>query len=398
MQRTALIMAGGSGERFWPLSRQQRPKQLLKLTSQDKTMLDEAIERITPLMAAEHIFIVTSELLQASIRESLRDVLPPENVIAEPLKRNTSPCIALGAAFIAERYAHLEPSNISIAVLTADHFIEKPDIFRASVDAAFGHAERTGELVTFGVRPTRPATGYGYIEVSMPAASSAHAGSKKKNATSKSQTHHTASASSSLEARRVLRFREKPNVETAQEFIEQGNYFWNSGMFFWRADSVITGLQEHLPEVGIRIDDMREALRGTTTKAHKGAPPRTLAVFEHLPDISIDYGLMERAKNVSCVCVDFGWDDVGSWDALERVYEADSAGNINVGGASLLDCNDCIVLNSAGSDAIAVAAIGVEHLVIVTTPDGILVCPKDRVQDVRKAVAALRERGGGKFV
>ncbi len=369
-------MAGGSGERFWPLSRQKRPKQLLKLTSPDKTMLDEAIERIAPLIAPEHIFIVTSHVLQSAIRESLAGNgsynIPPENIIAEPLKRNTAPCIALGAAFVAERYAPLLPSEISIAVLTADHFIEKPDVFRASVDAALNHAEQSGSLVTFGVTPTRPATGYGYIEV--------------------------AGKQNGLKPLLVKGFREKPNAETAQDFIERGNFFWNSGMFFWRADAVITGLQDHLPEVGVRITDLREALAGATTTAYDGAPPRTIDTFEHLPDISIDYGLMERAKNVACVCVDFGWDDVGSWDALERVYEADAAGNINVGDSVLLDAKNCIVLNSAGSQSVSVAAIGVENLVIVATPDGILVCPKDRVQDVRKAVSALRERDNGKFV
>ncbi len=374
MQRTALIMAGGSGERFWPLSRQKRPKQLLRLTSHDRTMLEEAIERIAPLIAPEHVFVVTSELLQPVIRASLHGILPPENIIAEPLKRNTAPCIALGAAFIAERYAATHtPDHISIAVLTADHFVERPDVFRASVHAALQHAEQSGDLVTFGVTPTRPATGYGYIEIP--------------------QKPSTAS----LQARRVKSFREKPNEETAQEFIERGNFFWNSGMFFWRMDSVVTGLKDHLPDVGIRIDDMREMLKGQTTTPHVGAPPRTIEAFQHMPDVSIDYGLMERAKNVACVCVEFGWDDVGSWDALERVYESDEHGNINVGGNVLVDARDCIVMNSVGQD-IAVAAIGVENLVIVTTTDGILVCPKDRVQDVRKAVNALRERNNGKFV
>jgi mannose-1-phosphate guanylyltransferase len=420
MQRTVLIMAGGSGERFWPLSRQKRPKQLLTLTSPTKTMLDEAIERILPLIAAQHIFIVTSELLQEPIRASLRAsgyAIPPENVIAEPLKRNTSPCIALGAAFIAERYSTcgsperyiepqtddshskepskkpsveplntepprtgLRPDEISMAVLTADHFISDAELFRASVDAALSHAEQTGELVTFGVTPTRPATGYGYIEVEL-----------------KDRTASGVHATKAIKAHRVRSFREKPNAEIAQDFIERGNFFWNSGMFFWRVDSVIAGLREHLPEVGIRIDDLMPVLHGATRTAHDGAPQGTLEVFQHMPDISIDFGLMERAKNVACVPVSFGWDDVGSWDALERVYETDSTGNINVGDAVLLDARDCIVLNNAHND-IAIAAIGVENLVIVATGDGVLVCPKDRVQDVRKAVAALRDRHNGKFV
>jgi mannose-1-phosphate guanylyltransferase len=343
MHRTALIMAGGSGERFWPLSRQKRPKQLLRLTSADKTMLDEAIERITAIIAPDNIFIVTSEVLQSAIRDSLQAsgcAVPPENVIAEPLKRNTSPCIALGAAFIvervAERFAGIGAEDVSIAVLTADHFIEQPEAFRASVDAALSHAEQTGELVTFGVAPTRPATGYGYIEVDFGRESkekkeanagvSAAAKPASRKAASKTtektvqkiiqKMAQKATQSTTLElaselapkARRVRSFREKPNEETAQDFIERGNFFWNSGMFFWRADSVIAGLKEHLPDVGVRIDDLSDVLRGKTQTAYDGAPPRVVEAFQHMPDISIDFGLMERAK-MSHVCL---WISVGT--------------------------------------------------------------------------------------
>lgn len=377
MQRTVLIMAGGSGERFWPLSRRTKPKQLLKLVSPDKTMLDEAIERVAPLIAPEHIFIITSEALQPIMRENL-SLLPPENIIAEPLKRNTAPCIALGAAYIAERYPDLKPHEISIAVLTADHFIENTEIFRASVDAALTHAEKTGDIVTFGVQPSRPATGYGYIEIAAALKSSVSV--------------------NSLEALPVESFHEKPSVETAQEFLRQGRFFWNSGMFFWRLDTIIGGLERHLPDVGLKIKDLRSALRAKTREVSIGAPQGTNAIFKVMPDISIDYGLMERAHHVAVVCVDFGWDDVGSWDALERVHEPDEAGNINVGGSLLLDSKNCIVMNSVGDDVLSVAAIGIENLVIVATKDGILVCPKDRVQDVRKVVTALREQSGEKFV
>ena len=373
MQRTALIMAGGSGERFWPLSRRTKPKQLLKLVSPDKTMLDEAIERISPLIAPNDVFIITSEALQPIMRENLT-MLPPENIIAEPLKRNTAPCIALSAAYIAERYPQFSLNDISIAVLTADHFIEDAERFRASVDAALSHAEQTGDIVTFGVQPSRPATGYGYIEIS--------------------RGKH----SSGLQAIPVESFHEKPSVQTAQEFLHQGRFFWNSGMFFWRLDTIISGLEHHLPEVGWKIKDLRGVLAGTTQTVSIGAPSGTSDIFQAMPDISIDYGLMERAQHVAVVRVDFGWDDVGSWDALERVYEPDEAGNINVGGSLLMDSKNCIVMNSVGDDTLSVAAIGIENLVIVATRDGILVCPKDRVQDVRKVVTALREQSGEKFV
>lgn len=378
MQRTVLIMAGGSGERFWPLSRRTKPKQLLKLVSPDKTMLDEAIERISPLIAPEHIFVITSEALQPIMREHL-PLLPPENIIAEPMKRNTAPCIALGAAYIAERYPALKSDEISIAVLTADHYIENTELFCAAVDAALNHAETTGNIVTFGVHPARPATGYGYIEIA-------------------AVTHEANTTAHGLQALPVESFHEKPSLETAQEFLRQGRFFWNSGMFFWRLDTIVNGLERHLPDVGLKIKNLRIALKGKTLETPIGAPDGTSAIFQVMPDISIDYGLMERAHHVAVVCVDFGWDDVGSWDALERVYEPDSAGNINVGGSLLLESKNCIVMNSVGDDVLSVAAIGIENLVIVATKDGILVCPKDRVQDVRKVVTALREQSGEKFV
>jgi mannose-1-phosphate guanylyltransferase len=373
MQRTALIMAGGSGERFWPLSRRTKPKQLLKLVSPDKTMLDEAIERISPLIAPKDVFIITSEALQPIMRENLT-MLPPENIIAEPMKRNTAPCIALSAAFIAERYPNIPTKDISIAVLTADHYIEDTNSFRASVDAALSHAERTGDIVTFGVQPARPATGYGYIEIA--------------------EGEHP----SGLGAIPVVSFHEKPSLQTAQGFVQQGRFFWNSGMFFWRLDAIVSGLEHHLPDVGWKIKEMRGVIAGKTNEVSIGAPSGTLDIFKAMPDISIDYGLMERAHHVAVVRVDFGWDDVGSWDALERVYTPDAAGNINVGGSLLMDSKNCIVMNSVGDETLSVAAIGIENLVIVATKDGILVCPKDRVQDVRRVVTALREQSGEKFV
>jgi mannose-1-phosphate guanylyltransferase len=354
-----------------------KPKQLLNLISPDKTMLDEAIERIQPLIAPEHIFIITSEALQPLMREHL-EVVPPENIIAEPLKRNTAPCIALGAAFIAERYSTLAAEEISIAVLTADHHIENTALFRAAADAALRHAEETGSIVTFGVQPLRPATGYGYIEIAEQTTAAARA--------------------QDLKAVAVESFHEKPSLETAQEFLRQGRFFWNSGMFFWRLDTIIGSLKRHLPDVGLKIKDLCAVLRGNTRALVVGAPKDSLSVFQSMPDISIDYGLMERERRVAVVCVDFGWDDVGSWDALERMYAPDAAGNINVGGSLLLDSANCIVMNSVGKETLSVAVVGVQNLVIVATKDGILVCSKDRVQDVRSVVSALREQSGEKFV
>ncbi len=364
-------MAGGSGERFWPLSRRTQPKQLLRLTSEEQTMIEETIARIAPLVAPEDIFIVTGEVLLPVMR-SMQLGIPQENIVAEPLKRNTAPCIALAAAFIAERYAEqgIHTSALSMAVLAADHFISAPDQFRKTADAAFSTAEATGSLVTLGIAPTRPETGYGYIET-------------------------TGDTRAELEAEPVVSFQEKPSAERALEFLAAGRFLWNSGMFFWRVDAVINGLQQYLPDVGRLVDSLRSAMRGHTHDLPEGAPAGTRELFATMPDISIDYGLMERADNVAVLRAVFPWDDVGSWDALPRVFDADAQGNITLGESVIIDSNNCVVVNRSTDQSTAVAVVGLDNIVVVTTPHGVLVCPASRAQDVKKVVQALQSNPNG---
>ena len=375
MKRTAVIMAGGSGERFWPLSRRKQPKQLLRLTSEEHTMIEETIARIVPLVAPEDIFIITGEVLLPVMR-SMKLGIPPENIAAEPLKRNTAPCIALAAAFIAERYAEqqVEPADISMAVLAADHFISAPDQFRTTAEAAFQTAETTGGLVTLGIAPTRPETGYGYIETS-------------------------GEPRAALEAEPVVSFQEKPSADRAKEFLMSGRFLWNSGMFFWRVDAVIDGLKQYLPEVGGQIDALRSAMRGHTHDLPEGAPAGTRDIFAAMPDISIDYGLMERAANVAVVRAVFPWDDVGSWDALPRVFTADDRGNITLGQSVVIDSSNCVIVNRNADQPATVAVVGLDNIVVVATPDGVLVCPASRAQDVKKVVQVLQStQDGEKFL
>lgn len=368
MLRYAVIMAGGSGERFWPASRRARPKQLLRLTDPDLSMIEEAIERIAPLIPRERILIATSELLAGPIAEAL-PTLPRENVLAEPEKRNTAACLALAAAHLEHRHGDEE---VVMAVLTADHQIGEPDRFRATVARALDFAATEDALVTIGVVPTRPETGYGYVEI-------APAGSRK-NASPEDQT-----------PRPVLRFREKPSEAIAREYAESGHHFWNSGMFFWRVSSLVRGLAAHMGELASAERAMVSALSG-----RKGAASLR-DVFLPLADVSIDIGLMERASNVYVVAADFPWDDVGAWDALERTRKPDADGNVVTGDAVLIDVKDSIVFNEPGLEQMAVAVVGLEGVIVATTRDGILVCPKDRAQDVRRAVAELRKRGGERF-
>ncbi|MCC6695082.1 MAG: mannose-1-phosphate guanylyltransferase [Candidatus Hydrogenedentes bacterium] len=362
VQRVGVVMAGGSGERFWPLSRKDRPKQLLHLTSENETMLAEAVSRVAPLIPVEHVYIVTGEHLVKPIREAGIGV-PPENIWAEPCKRNTAGALAYAAAMLLAKYGDDAP--LSMAVTTADHQIGDADLFCRTVDAALSAAEREPVLATMGIVPTRPETGYGYIQVA---------------------DGTTSSRSAEIAVWPVKAFHEKPNQERAEDFIETGHYFWNSGMFFWRVSTFLDELTTASPAHAAAIRAMAAAQR-------KGDAPAVRAAFEEFEDISIDYALMERAKRVVMVRADYPWDDVGAWPALDRSFPKDNHGNVCIGDPVVVDSEDCIVYNEAGADRIAVSVVGAEDLVVVVTEDAVLVIPKDRAQDVRHAVQELKKRG-----
>ena len=367
MRRYAVIMAGGSGERFWPASRRARPKQLLRLTDPVLSMIEEAIERIAPLIPREQILIATSELLAKPIADAL-PTLPRENILAEPEKRNTAACLALAAAHLEQR--HGSPDEMVMAVLTADHQIGEPERFRATVARALDFAAAEDALVTIGVPPTRPETGYGYVEVAP------------------GKSGGTAAAPATPLP--VLRFREKPSEAIAREYAKSGHHYWNSGMFFWRVSTLLSGLARHMGDLEVAERAMVDALHGRGGQSLR-------EIFLPLADVSIDIGLMERASNVFVVPADFPWDDVGAWDALERTRTPDENRNVVVGDAVLVDVHDSIVFNEPGAEEMAVAVVGLDGVIVATTRDGILVCPKDRAQDVRRAVAELRRRGRERF-
>ena len=375
MKRTAIIMAGGSGERFWPLSRKTKPKQLLNLET-DKTMLEQSIERISPLIAPQDIFIITSEVLLEPIREAL-PMLPRENVFAEPYKRNTAPCLALAAAFIKAKYSNeYKPEEISIAVLTADQSIRPVDGFIATVDSALNYVESQNALGTIGIPPSRPETGYGYIEVS----------------------ENFDSSSKSPEIKPVLKFHEKPELEKAKRYAESGAFLWNSGMFFWRLDTFCDNLIKCLPEVGNQIETMTESLISQTGVVHSTALKAVDGIYAAFPDISIDYGLMEKAQSVVVARALFDWDDIGSWDSLDRIKQADENGNIVQGQSALHNVKNTTIVNQSSNSNIIVSAIGLEDFVIVVTDDAVLVTPKSRVLDVKKCVELIRSNNGDKWL
>ncbi len=358
----AVIMAGGSGERFWPLSRVSRPKQMLHLTSESETLLQESVSRIEPLIPAERIVIATSAELVPAIRGADARIAP-ENVLGEPCRRNTTGCLIWAAANLLAR--HGEEREIVMAVLTADHLIGERDIFRHCVEVAMEAAESSEALVTMGATPTRPETGYGYIEV--------------EDTTVDLRTAPVA-------AHRVAGFREKPSVTLAEEFLSRGEFLWNCGMFFWRVSVFLRELEFARP-------DMAKILRRIVDHLRDGEDDKAAAAFAELESISIDYALLENSNRVLVVPANFPWDDVGAWDSLERTRPADRHENVVVGDAILLDVHNSIVYNDAGSERTAVALLGVSDIVVVVADDAVLITHKGRVQDVRRVVQELRARG-----
>lgn len=364
-QRVYVIMAGGSGERFWPLSRKARPKQLLNLTAPDESLLQEAVGRLLPLAPAENIFVVTGRHLQQPI-QSANLGIPNENVLAEPCKRNTAGCLAYAAAVLTARL-HVPPDKIVMGVVTADQQIRNVDGFRACLSVAMDAAERNDAVVTLGIQPSRPETGYGYIEMDQ-------------------ENGPLPGSSEELPVFPVVRFREKPDAVTAGRFLAAGRFLWNAGMFFWRISTFLAEFRHANPVYADAIDTM--------TRAADDSDEALLdQTFEALPNISIDYALLEHCRCTLAIPANFDWDDVGAWDALDRTFEADKDGNVLVGDPVALDCEGCIVYNEPGAKRCSVAVVGGQELVVVVSDDAVLVIPKSRAQQVKAAIKQLRERG-----
>lgn len=346
----ALILAGGQGTRLWPRSRHDRPKQLLDLAS-SRTMLQETFDRLGPLVPADQVYVVTNAACRDEVRRQLPTV-PAANIIVEPAGRNTAPAVALGSLYIRRR----DPEAV-VAVLSADHVVKQPGEFARIVEAAGQQAER-GYLVTIGITPSRPETGYGYIELGQ-------------------ELEHLGGRA----AHRVTRFTEKPTPERAHEFLAGGKHLWNAGMFVWRVDRIMAALDRFLPEMSGPLADIDAALFTDREAAALDA------AWASVPSVSIDVGVMERDVNVAVVPADIGWSDVGTWASLAEVIEADENGNVLLGAACLqADTTGTIVYGGKR----LIATIGLHDFVVVDTDDALLICPKDRSQDVKILVDKLR--------
>lgn len=344
-----VIMAGGAGERFWPMSRQRRPKQLLPLTA-PATMIQQTVSRLQPLFDPERVMVVTSRAPAPLLRRQLPEI---RNIVVEPVGRNTAPCIALSAALI-----HRQDPDAVIAVVPSDSWVGDVNRYRRVVRDSLQLARREDVLITIGIKPSSPHTGYGYIQLG-----SRH-GKQFWN---------------------VRRFVEKPDLATAKRFLQTGQYRWNAGMFVWSARAVLDAFRQHQP-------DMLDACERIA--AARSVPRAMQRAYHKLPKISVDYAIMEKAGNVVVANGNFPWDDVGDWPALARHIQPDDQGNAVRGTFAGLDTTGCIVV---GNNRHLIGAIGVRDLVIVHTDDATLVCRKEdaqRVRDLVKQIAARRDLRG----
>jgi len=348
MKTTALIMAGGRGERFWPKSRKSLPKQFLSLTTDGKTMIQLTVERILPLVSIEDIYIATNESYLDLVQAQLPN-LPVENIICEPVGRNTAPCIGLGAMHILKKY-----DDALMLVLPSDHLIKQKTLFLQSLKNACQVAEENSNLVTIGIMPDYPETGYGYIRFD--------------ENTSLGQAYKAA------------KFVEKPDLDTAKMYFESGQYLWNSGMFIWKVSSILEKMRVHMPETYQGLRKIEQAFG--TEQEHIVLAEE----FEKMRSISIDYGILEHAKDIYTIPGSFGWDDVGSWLALERINPTNEFGNVMHGNLITVDTKNCIL---QGGEKL-IATVGVQNLIVVDTPDAILICQKENAEDIKKVLENLR--------
>lgn len=350
-----VIMAGGKGTRFWPLSRETFPKQFLKIIG-ERTLLQDTIHRFGAQVPPSRITIVTTAAQNDIVSWQVRDLLGDTETIVEPMGRNTAPAIALSVFKIFKR-----DKNATILVLPSDHYISEPEKFRNTIASAIAVAAK-GRLVTFGIVPKRAETGYGYIK-------------RGKAATIKG-------------AYEVERFVEKPDHKTAAGYLKDGSYYWNSGMFLFRAKDMVQEFAAHMPE-------LHKAMVGLSKVLNTAREGEALGkVYPTLQDESIDYGVMEKSTRVSVVEADFAWSDIGSWNALDDVLDKDASGNVKIGNVVDMDCKGSIFFTGGK----LVAAIGIEDMVVVDTVDATLIAPKDKVQKVKDLVARLKAEGKEEYL
>ncbi|MFQ5674402.1 MAG: mannose-1-phosphate guanylyltransferase [bacterium] len=348
----AIIMAGGRGTRFWPKSREQHPKQLLNIYG-NKSLIQNTVARLSPLIPTDRMFVVSTEKQLSEIRKQL-PLVPENNYIVEPLGKNTAPCIGLSALFLDR----LDPESVMV-VLPADHLITSKVIFHKVLKAGAKIASERESLVTIGIQPSYPSTGYGYI-----------------------QFNQELENINGVELLKVKTFAEKPNLETAKRFLKSGDFLWNSGIFIWKTKTILKEIEENIPEL---YDGLLEIGKALGTPKQNETINR---VYRQIRSISIDYGVMENAKDVVVLKGDFEWNDLGTWDEVYKLSKKDKNGNVLLGKHLLKDSNRCFI----DAPEKCVAVIGLDDLMVVDTDDAILICPRHLSQDVKDIVDIARSK------
>lgn len=350
MKTYSLIIAGGGGTRFWPISRQRNPKQLLNLSGED-TLINETLKRSNIISKKENVVIVTNEGQGVQLEQIVADRCLHENILMEPAGRNTAAAIGYGAFYIMKKYG-----DGVMCVFPADHYIKDVKEFENTLKKAIDIAQKGEKLVTIGIKPTFPSTGYGYINYHKDVKYGDH-------------------------AYEVEEFVEKPNFERAKSYVESGEYLWNSGMFIWKVSKILEDFKRYLPKIYKKLETLSKYI-GTEDEDRM-----IHEIYPSIQSISIDYGIMERADDVATVPGDFGWNDVGSWDVLGSIYPTDEDGNVKRGNNITLSTRNSIIYGNSR----LITTIGVENMIVVETADSILVCDKDKAQDVKKIVQKLKD-------
>lgn len=348
MNTTALIMAGGRGERFWPKSRKNMPKQFLSLTDDGKTMIQLTVERISGMVELEDIYISTNKDYKEMVLKQLPG-LPEQNVLCEPIGRNTAPCIGLGAMHITKKY-----DNAMMFVFPSDHLIKFNKMFIQTLQDASEVAEKDNNLVTIGIAPDYPETGYGYIKFDPQITEG--------------------------RAYKVDRFVEKPSLNLAKEYLSTEEYLWNSGMFVWKVSSIIENLQKFMPNTYRSLKRIQAAIG---TELEESTLEKE---FFEIESQSIDYGIMEKAEDIYILPGTFGWDDVGSWLAVERIKKTNEFGNVVNGNIITVNTHNCIIQGEKK----LIATVGLEDMIVVDTEDATLICSKDRAGEIKKVLENLK--------
>lgn len=348
---SVVIMAGGKGERFWPKSRVNLPKQFLNLTDDGKSMIQHTYERVKELVKNENIYVVTNENYKNLVEEHLPMILE-ENILLEPISKNTAPCIGLASIHIKKK----NPNSVMV-VLPADHLVKFNEIFIETIKTAIEIVEKGENLATIGITPNYPETGYGYINFK-----------KNENQNSLKNVYE------------VVKFVEKPSLEKAKEYLSSGKYLWNSGMFVWGVETILNKFKMYLPKIYEGLEKIYETIG---TDKYESTLENIFSSFE---SESIDYGIMERSENIYVIPGNFGWDDVGSWLSIERIRKSDQLGNIVDGNVICIDTKNSIIQAKEK----LIATVGVDNLIVVDTEDAILICDKNSSQKVKEVLNNLK--------